>query len=286
MVALRRLLLSCVLAAVLGGCGREGGPGVYAARGRVESVSPETGQVVIDHEDVPGLMPAMTMNFDVPDPALLARLAPGQAIDFRLEFTGKAYRVVEATVRGEAGAAGSSGPAKADMRELPPAGDPAPPWRLVDQDGNPRALEELRGKTLLLDFIYTNCPGPCPILTGVHVDLWKALDPALREHVRFVSISLDPVRDSPAALRAYRQKRGADVAGADWLFLTGPPEEVAQVVQAYGVGSARQPDGEIAHLVASFLIDAQGRIVQRFVGLEHAVDQLKTDVERVARGSP
>ena len=71
----------------------------HHARGVVEDVQPETGQIVIAHEDIPGLMPAMTMNFDVADPKLLETLAHGDAIDFEVEFTGKAYVVTKASVR-------------------------------------------------------------------------------------------------------------------------------------------------------------------------------------------
>src|SRR5262249_19785374 len=174
----------------------------------------------------PGLMPGMTMNFDVPDPALLARLAPGQTIDFKLEFTGKAYRVVAAKIDAT-GAPKSGGPTPAGG---PPGPGAPPPLRLLVQTGHPPALADLHGKLVLLDFVYTHCPGPCPILTGVHADLQRALDPATRARMHFVSISLDPVRDTPAALREYAAKRGADLA--DWSFLTGPPDAVATVLPA------------------------------------------------------
>jgi protein SCO1/2 len=265
-----------LLASSAAGCGRR--HSVYEARGVVESVNREYGQVVIAHEDIPGLMPAMTMNFDVPDPALLATLEPGQAIDFEIEFTGRAYRVVAARPRGEGGR--GHGPEGASVDDLVAERDPAPAFELVDQDGNPFALASLRGKAVLLDFVYTQCPGPCPILTGLHVDVQRALDPALRARTHFVSISLDPVRDTPAALREYARKRGADTT--DWTFVTGPPEEVARVIGAYGVGSARQPDGTIAHLVATFLIDGEGRVAQRLVGLEHEVDEVVRGLARIA----
>jgi protein SCO1/2 len=256
-------------------CGR--GAKVFDAHGVVEEVQPETGQVLITHDDIPGLMPGMTMNFDVPDPQLLAQLAPGQTIDFRLEFTGKAYRVIGAKVLASGGAA-SGGPSLAGA---PADAEPAPPFRLIDQDGNPLALGDLRGKLVLLDFVYTRCPGPCPILTGLHVDLQRALGPDARARLRFVSISLDPARDTPAALREYAAKHGADLSG--WSFLTGPPDDVAKVLAAYGVGSARDADGSIAHLVITFLIDGEGRIARRYVGLEHDVDELKRDAEALAR---
>ena len=273
-----RAALACLALLVLCASACDRRSSVYEAHGVVESVNREYAQVVIAHDDIPGLMPAMTMNFEVPDPALLGRLAPGQEIDFEIEFTGRAYRVVKATPR--AAGAGGHADGGASLEDLPPERDPAPPFRLVDQDGNPFALESLRGKAVLLDFVYAQCPGPCPILTGLHVDVQRALDPAVRSGSHFVSISLDPLRDTPTALRDYARKRGADLS--DWTFLTGPPDEVAGVIEAYGVGSVRQPDGTIAHLVVTFLIDPEGRIAQRLVGLEHEVDELVGGLERIA----
>jgi protein SCO1/2 len=272
----------CLALVAVPACRRQqGGPGVYDAHGVVESVNREYGQVVIHHEDIPGLMPAMTMSFDVPDPALLEKLQPRQVVDFQLEFTGRAYNVVAVTPRGDAAGTGHDA---ASLEDVAPQGDAAPPFSLTDQDGNPLALADLRGKAVLLDFVYTSCPGPCPILTGLHVEVQRALDPALRDRVRLVSISLDPLTDTPARLREYARKRGADTA--NWSFLTGAPEEVDAVLRAYGVGSARQPDGTIGHLVVTFLIDGEGRIVQRFIGLEgHDPKQVRAALERVA-GAP
>jgi protein SCO1/2 len=251
----------------------------YHARGVVEDVQPETGQIVIAHEDIPGLMPAMTMNFDVADRALLDTLTHGDAIDFEVEFTGKAYVVTKAAVR-ERGVATTAG---GQLGGIAPADDPAPPFQLIDQDGNPRSLEEWRGKVALLDFIWTRCPGPCPILTGLHVDVQRKLPEPLRERVRFVSISLDPVRDTPAVLREYARKRGADLA--NWSFLTGEPDVVDAVIESYGVGSAKAPDGQIEHVVATFLIDPNGRIARRYIGLEgHDPAELLRDIERLATG--
>jgi protein SCO1/2 len=249
----------------------------YHARGVVEDVQPEIGQVLIAHEDIEGLMPAMTMNFDVPDKALLERLEHGQAIDFEVEFTGKAYRVTDATVR-ESGVATSGG---GQLGAIKPVDDPAPAFRLTDQDGNPRALEDFRGQLVLLDFIFTRCPGPCPILTGLHVKLQRELSPELRARTRLVSISLDPLRDTPAVLREYAQKRGADLT--NWSFLTGAPDEVDAVLKSYGVGSVRTADGQIEHVVVTFLIDGNGQIVRRYLGLDgHDPKELLRDIARLA----
>lgn len=249
----------------------------YGARGVVEDVNRKYGQVLIDHEDIEDLMPAMTMSFDVPDAALLDRLERGQVIDFVVEFDGRSYRVVEAEVR-EEDAATQGG----SLQALVAVRTPAPTFALTDQDGAPLASQALAGKTLLVDFVYTTCPGPCPILTSRHVALQRELSPELRARTHFVSISIDPARDTPAALRAYASARGADLA--HWSFVTGPVDVVSALLEAYGVGSVRQPDGTIDHVVATFVVDGEGRIADRFVGLEHETRDLRAALERVSSG--
>ena len=136
------------------------------------------------------------------------------------------------------------------------------------------------GKAVLLDFIYTTCTGPCPILTGFHVAVQRRIPQALAGRIHFVSISLDPARDDPAALRAYALARGADLA--HWSFVTGPVAEVEALVRQFGVGSVRLPDGSFEHVVVSFLIDGGGRIVKRYFGLEHESEAIARDLEALA----
>lgn len=267
------LLLVLVLALVACGPSK---PRRYHGEGIVEDVRVEEGQVLISHEDIPGLMPAMTMSFDVPDRALAARLEPGSVIDFTLEFDGRSYRIVDARVRDKVEP--REGYALLGNKLL--RADPAPDFHLIDQDGHPLSLADLRGRVLLLDFVFTRCPGPCPILTGLHADVQRQIPPDLRPRIHFVSISLDPAHDTPAALRDYAIARGADLAG--WSFLTGDAPAIDQVLEAYGIGRSRRDDGEIEHIVATFLIDAQGRIVRRYLGLDHEPEEILHDLEDLA----
>jgi protein SCO1/2 len=250
----------------------------HPAHGVVVDVGRAERQVVIDHDEIPELMPAMTMNFEVPDPELLATLAPGQEIDFEVEFDGHAYRVVAARVRSQRPPPRDA-PALGQVLDL---GHPAPDLALTDQDGRPLSLAELRGRFVLLDFVYTHCPGPCPILTGVHAEVQRRLPAELRERTRFVSISLDPARDTPERMRDYARARGADLA--TWSFLTGPPEAVDAALAKFGVGRTPGADGEIDHLVVTFLVDPEGRIARRWVGLDHPADEILADLERMASG--
>ena len=81
---------------------------------------------------------------------------------------------------------------------------------------------------------------------------------------------------TPEVLAAHANARGVDLA--HWSFLTGPPGDVAAVVRSFGVGSTRNAQGEIEHLVVTFLIDQQGMIVKRYVGQSHGPDEIAKDL--------
>jgi len=274
-----RCLAACLALAALLAC--QEGARRYEARGIVREVDPELRQLVIEHEDIPGLMPAMTMNFEVADPRILAAAKPGEAVDFEVSFDGRSYRITRLDPR--PGASSDVPGKRPRLAEVAGGGDPAPDFQLVDQDQRPVRLASLRGSFVVLDFIYADCPGPCPILTSAHVTLQRSLPPALRARTRFLSISLDPEKDTPQVLRRYGASRGVDFA--TWSFLTGPTAQVADVVARYGVGTVRQPDGTINHLVITFLIDADGQIAQRYVGLEHPPEEIAADLARLLQAS-
>lgn len=264
--ALRAFAATTVLLAplVLGCPQEEGGPGVYDARGVVEDVDVEGAQVLIDHEDVPGLMPAMTMNFAVPDEAVLEGLAAGQVIEFEMRFTGRSYEVESFEVVGEA-------PFEDGWRRLGEAlvrTNPVPAFELIDQAGRTVTEADFADRVALVDFIYTECPGPCPIQTSSLVALQRELPADVRDRIQFLSFSLDPGVDRPEVLERYATERGADLAR--WSFLTGEAEPMASLVRQWGVGSLRQPDGSIDHTLMLFVVRA-GRVMERYT-LEQARD--------------
>lgn len=252
---------------------------VYEGHGIVREVDLANGQAVIEHDEIPGLMSAMTMSFDVPDQALLAQLSPNQHIDFDLEVTDRSYRIIAARTAGSTGGASRSPSLASTLRER----ESAPAFTLVDQTGRTVSLADLVGQILIVDFIFTRCPGPCPIMTGRHVELQRLLSPELRGRVHFVSISLDPAHDTPAVLTAYASARGADLS--DWSFLTGPEAEVAEVVRRWGVGTLRTADGNIDHALATFLVDARGRIAKRWLGIEQPVSEMRDEIAAVVNAT-
>jgi protein SCO1/2 len=260
-------VLCVVLVAVLAACGADE---VWRARGVVEAVMHDDYEVRIRHGEIEGLMDAMTMSFHA-EGEVLERLEAGQEIEFNLRKRGRVYEVVDFEVVGE----GNPG-------SLPPlveVRDPAPGFELVDQAGAALSLSDLAGRAVLLDFIFTHCPGPCPILTGILADVQGGLDDAQRQRTHFVSITVDPARDTPEVLRAYAEARKLDLS--NWSFLTGAAEAIDAVARGYGVGTVPQANGEIVHTVATFLIDPEGRIAERYVGTSHEPARLLRDLRRV-----
>jgi len=134
---------------------------------------------------------------------------------------------------------------------------PAPAFRFTDQDGSPVSTESLKGKIWVVNFIFTRCPGPCPISTAHMGQLNQSLGHG-NPDVALVSISVDPDYDTPAVLKAYGERAGA---GPRWRFLNGPRDQVAEVMQkgflqALGKDSAGQP----MHSTRFVIVDAQGWI--------------------------
>ena len=117
----------------------------------------------------------------------------------------------------------------------------------------------MRGKVVLVSFIYTTCNGVCPLTTEALVGTQKKLKEAKLwgKSVEFVSITLDPKRDTPRVLRDYARSFKTDAAA--WHFLTGSPEKVNEVITAWDMWVKSDANGVLDHPSRVFLIDPRGR---------------------------
>jgi protein SCO1/2 len=156
---------------------------------------------------------------------------------------------------------------------------PLPAFALTNQSGRTVQAQELRGRAVIVTFIFTTCVEACPILTAQLVRLQGLLGrEGLAERVRFVAITVDPVTDTPDVLGRYARRFGADLGS--WDFLTGPPEEIARLTRALGVGTAPGKRG-LAHDAPILFVDPAGRIVERRVDLELAPDPVLALLRRL-----
>ena len=150
---------------------------------------------------------------------------------------------------------------------------------LVDQAGNKIPLDSLRGTPVLVDFIYTTCTSTCPLLTQKMAAVAKLLGPALGSKVKIISFTIDPAHDGPPELANYADRMGANDSG--WIFLTGTPAQIEQVLEIYGLKIGHGSDGSIMHMTAAFLLGPNGRQVRQYDGLEVSAQTMVSDIARV-----
>jgi protein SCO1/2 len=135
---------------------------------------------------------------------------------------------------------------------------------LVDQAGQPLNFNDLRGKVVLLTFMYSSCADVCPLITAVMAALQQRLTEAERQQVFFLSVTTQPEVDTPAVLYAYANRLGVDLAS--WAFLTGHPQAVQEVWQAFGLTVKPRAEGIIDHPARTLLIDREGMVRYRYLG--------------------
>jgi protein SCO1 len=153
-----------------------------------------------------------------------------------------------------------------------------PDVSLIDQHGKTISLASLKGKPVLIDFIYTSCASTCPVLTAKIAAVARELGPALGANVTIVSITLDPEHDGPAQLAAYAKSQSADNNG--WLFLTGKPADIDQVLAAFKLRRMRESDGSIMHSVSAFLLGPDGHQIRQYNALDVSAKAVAADIGR------
>jgi len=153
----------------------------------------------------------------------------------------------------------------------------APEFKLTDQDGKQLTLKELRGKVLVVTFIYASCTDTCPLLTAKMAGLQSRLGPAFGPQVFFISISVDPEHDTSRVLRAYASAHHVNTTG--WAFLTGTTAEIRETAKRYGIYYKKNPHGDIDHTFLTSLIDQKGMLRVQYMGVQFNPDEMLRDLQ-------
>ncbi len=138
------------------------------------------------------------------------------------------------------------------------------PFALVDQNGQPRTERDFHGRFMLITFGYTHCPDICPVTVQAIGDTLEQLGPAA-DQVAGIFVSVDPARDTPAALKDYVQSVSPRI-----VALTGTPAQIAAAARAYRVyfringDPARDQNYTVDHTALLYLMDREGRFVTHF----------------------
>ena len=153
---------------------------------------------------------------------------------------------------------------------------PAPAFALTSQDGTPVALADFRDKVVAVTFIYTSCTDTCPVLTALMAYVQDKLGPDFGKRIAFVSITVDPERDTPEVLKRYAETFGADLKG--WAFLTGAPDAIRGVIRRYGVFAAKNADGQVDHTFLTSIVDRNGMLRVQYLGVRFDPDEFRRDL--------
>jgi protein SCO1/2 len=268
------------------GCSKKPAGKRYELQGRVVAVDSGSRELTIAHEDIAGLMPGMTMPFQVGSNQdwIFGKIAPGDHVHATLVMTDHAeLQEISFTKASDTGSDGTS-----NLR-IPEPGDDVPDFMLVNQSGKSIHMDQFRGKPLLLTFLYTRCPLPdyCPRMSDNFRAVLQQLQksPASFEKAQLLSISIDPEYDQPSVLQNYgkRYVGNVDPDFQHWQFASGSPEEVRKVADFCGL-SYNLKEGQIVHRLQTVLIGADGKVAKVYPGNQWRPVEVAADYAAAAGG--
>jgi protein SCO1/2 len=264
-------------------CHRSGSEKRYDFKGKVVAVEPDKHLVTVSHEDVKGLMPAMTMPFTVHNEADLQILAPDDEITATLVIDGS-HSWLENLIIARESANPSAMPAVIIAKE----GDEVPNFTLRNQDDREIHIRNYRGKALLLTFIYTRCPVPdyCTLMSDnfAQIDRELGKDPEIYAKTHLLSISIDPEYDTPKVLRSYgaaHTERYQNETFAHWEFASGTKEQVKEIAQYFGLTYFPEKD-QIIHALRTVIVNPDGKIAKVYSGNEWKPEEVLAEIKKAA----
>ena len=283
------LLLSCFIVLVAGCRPRpSANEKRYPINGKVIAVNKTDRTATIEHKDIVGYMPAMTMPFKIKNDADLEMMKPGDQVTGSLVVNDTSSWVEIATI------AEGTAPLSptAVIPGEPKLGDEVPDFGLTNQDGKRIHLAQYRGKTLALTFVYTRCPQPdqCTLMStnfaAVDKELQKEPDVYAKTHL--LTISFDPDYDTPKVLRSYGAShtgRYSDETFQHWEFATGTKDEVKGVAQFFGLRyfqDTESGDEQVIHSLRTAVVDPDGKLVKLYRGNEWKPADVVSDLNTLA----
>lgn len=251
----------------------------FPLKGEIVGISKERGRLIVKHEEIPGYMPAMTMEFIV-SPGDLANAKEGQRItaemvsnedeDFVLEKIWPADNAATSSVAAATSALVQETTIRGRnaYREV---GESTPSFALYDQNGGVVRSERFRGKQVMINFIFTRCPVAtmCPAAVTKFQQLQAKAKSLGIANLELMSISLDPTYDTPGVLKEYASARGIDTS--NYSFLTGPEQAIRSLLTQFGVIAEFKGD-LLNHTLATILVNEKGTITWRADGSAWSVD--------------
>ncbi|MEM0969787.1 MAG: SCO family protein [Verrucomicrobiota bacterium] len=257
----------------------------FSSRGVFHEFRREGSVLVIDHEEMPGFMPAMIMPFRAGPSEKIPTLTPGDEItfDYFVAETSSWLENVHKTGKTrplpEEGEASSSLPPSQRLA----AGDLLPDYTLLDQDGQSVQLSDFAGGPVALTFIFTRCPMPeyCPNMMRKFQQVEEALrtDPSAPEQWKLLTLTFDPLFDTPDVMKSYGSAFGQNPE--NWTLLTAKTCcDIGELAERVGL-LYTEKNGSLQHNLRTLLIDADRRISTIYTDETWSVADLVTSMKEL-----
>jgi len=259
----------------------------YPIRGVVMSTDVANNEVELKHGAIPGLMEAMTMSYHVVDPSATKELHIGDTISAKLLAEQDAAGPMNMRLKDIVIVAqGKPDYLPKVQYHVPAAGEAVPDFALLDQSGKKTSLKALRGKVVVMTFIYTRCPLSdfCPRMSKNFAEIDKALesDASLYAKTHLLSVSFDPAYDTPKVLKSYGAAytgRFAKETFDHWEFAAPSVKELPEMEQWFDVGVTPGDSGSLTHSLSTVVIGKDGKVVAFWPTNDWAVQDVLAKVK-------
>lgn len=261
----------------------------YSLKGKVVAVDKAKKKATIDHEEIPGYMDAMTMDFPIREDWVWEDLNPGADIFAEMVVDTDGYWLEKIGIVAVANPNQPPLPVREDVAQI---GNVVPDFTLTNQDGKRINFKDYRGKVTAITFIYSRCPLPtyCILMSKHFSDLANQLNAngELKDKIRLLSVSFDPATDTPSKLKEYGQGYLGKDAKPDftvWQLATGTDKEVRAIADFFGLRYEVDPNDktQFAHSLRTVVITPDGKVHKVFSGNEWTPNDLLKELQATVK---
>ena len=257
----------------------------YTLRGKVVVVDRAKKKATIAHQEIPGYMEAMTMDFPIKDDWVWDDLTRDAEIRADLVVDNDGYWLEKLAISAAPNPNQTPLPIREDLAQI---GREVPDFKLINQDGNRFGLKDYRGRALAITFIYSRCPLPeyCILMSRNFSDLANELNnnAELKDKIRLLSVSFDPQTDTPAKLKEYGLGylgKGAKPDFTVWQLASGSEKEVKDIADFFGLRYETDENDktQFNHSLRTIVITPEGKVQKVFSGNEWTPNDLLRELQ-------
>lgn len=263
----------------------------YEFKGKVVSVDKANKTASIDHDEIPGYMEKMTMDFPIKEDWIWDDLVPGVEVQADLVVDNTAdpsywlekVSIVASTIPDQP---------TPEIKDPEQIGKQVPDFTLTNQDGKKFKFSDYKGKATAITFIYRRCPLPefCIKMSRNFSDAAQRIieDPEMKENVRLLSISFDPENDTPEKLKQYGVGylgNHAEEGFKVWQLAVGPDKDIRKIADFFGLmyKVSGNDEAQFDHTLVTAIISPEGKVAKIFPGSRWVPEDLIRELKAVTK---